>query len=198
MVGVRGIISVLAGVLVLSAAAYADKASVPGKDVLCRQSVCAGTESGIQTGDSSGLLDDPDLVLLCLRAAHFELTTSENLRPAIGAKRLQLHRYGRRSPSLCLPDLVEPELRSSGHHSKKRRFGPTPGFFYNDGLLQTGYDVITHPYSFYPVPVCCFVQPVWTAEDRAPQYRLGTTVSLWRNFQFTLGTHGCRPPPNRS
>ena len=105
---------------------------------------------------------------------------------------------GTGSLSLCLSALIGLGLCGSVHWVKKGSFHFVPEWYHNGGPFQIGHSHAVNPNTLCSVPVYCFIQPVCTAPDIKPQYRLGAIVSLWRESQFTPNVVGSRGPPVRS
>ncbi len=102
------------------------------------------------------------------------------------------------SLSLCLSALIGLGLCGSVHWVKKGSFHFVPDWYHNGGPFQIGHSHAVNPNILCSVPVYCFIQPVCTARDVIPQYRLGAVESLWRKSQFTPTVLGSRAPPDMS
>ena len=195
MVGVRGVLSVLVGVLVFSVAARADMTSVSPMDIECRQSTRVCSEAKALCADSASPFDYQSVVGLGLGTARFVPEAGEDFKQTSQTQPPQILTDGQSSLSLCLSALIGLGLCSSAHCLKKLHFGFIPEWYHHGGPIQIGHSIAVNPDSVCPVPVCCFIQPVHTAEDIMPQYRSGTVVSLWRKSQFTPDVLASRGPP---
>ncbi len=194
MFGVRDVL-VLVGVLALGAAARADMMSVSPMDIECRRSVCVCSETKAPRDDSASLLDYRSVVGLDLGAARSMPEAGEDLKQTSETRHPQILADGQSSLSLCLSALIGLGVCSSAHCFKKLHFGFIPEWYHHGGPIQIGHSIAVDPNSFCPTPVCCFIQPVHTAEDIMTQYRSGTVVSLWRKSQFTPDVIASRGPP---
>jgi hypothetical protein len=105
---------------------------------------------------------------------------------------------GTGSLSLCLSALIGLGLCGSVHWVKKASFHFVPEWYHNGGPFQIGHSHAVNPNTLCSVPVYCFIQPVCTAPDIKPQYRLGAIVSLWRKSRCTPTVLGSRAPPDMS
>jgi len=99
------------------------------------------------------------------------------------------------SCSLCLYALMGLSLCSAPHWVRKLSLGHIPEWYHDGGPFQIGHSFAISSESLYPVPVCCFVQPVGTIYHLIPQYRFRTIVSFWRKSQFTPEVIASRGPP---
>ena len=98
------------------------------------------------------------------------------------------------SYSLCLYALIGLGLCSSPHWVRKLRFGHIPEWYHKGSPFQIGHSHALGPQSLYPLPVCCFVQPV-LGGPHIPKHRLRTILSCWRKSQFTPDVMASRGPP---
>ena len=102
---------------------------------------------------------------------------------------------GQTSFGLCLYALLGLGLCKSAPFVKKFSLGCIPEWYHNGGPIQIGHSHAIGPESLCSAPVCCFVQPVCTAEDISPQYYKGIVASLLRSSLFTPTVLAPRGPP---
>ena len=198
MVDRRKILSVLVGVLALTAAVNAGMVPVsrPDAERLQPPRVCGRTD--LQPTDFAGLFDYPSVTDLNLEPVRFSPEVGLGIGQPPLTQDAQILTDGQSSLSLCLSALIGLGLCSSAHCLKKLSFGFIPEWYHNGGPFQIGHSLAVSPESLCPAPACCFVQPVWAVEDSLEQYRLGTVTSLWRKSQFTLCILAPRGPPAMS
>jgi len=191
----RRLIVGVIGALVVTAAVRADMTPVSRLDAVSRQSahVCGQADLG-QTSSSSpfACLSVTDLNW---RPVEFLPETSGDLSEISEIQYPQSLTSGPSSLNLCLSAFIGLGLYSSADRVKKLSFGSIPEWYHNGGPFQIGHSLAVNPDSVCPVPACCFVQPVHTAEDIVPQHRCGTVVFLWRKSQFTPDVIAPRGPP---
>jgi len=198
MIGGRKFIAVVIWGLVATAGVYADMVPVSRIDAGRGHSspFCGGT-----------ILEDTDLFspFNCSFVTERVLLSVEFLPEAnadiIQTSEMQYPQSLTNGPSsfnLCLSALIGFGLCSSAHWVKRLSFGFIPEWYHNGGPFQIGHSYAVTPESLCPVPVYCFIQPVFTVGDSLPQYRLGTVTSLWRKSQFTPIVLAPRGPPNMS
>lgn len=198
MAGVRGVFSFLVGVVALSVSARADIVPSSPTDVESRQSpgVCAMT--GLRTADSTDLLEYPSVTNLNLAAIQFVPAAGDDFELPFQKQRLRNGTNRHNSLGLYLSTAMGLRLWRSSRRTDSRSRGSGLKWHHNGVLYQIGHGIALSPDSLCPMPVCCFVQPVWAEEDPAPQYRLGTIASLWRKSQFTPHALASRGPPEIS
>ena len=195
MINRRKLPIVVLGVLALTAAVNADMVSVSQLDAGSRQSppVCGRTD--LQHTNLSSTFSYSGLADLDLWSVEFLPEAVANVAQTAHLQNLQSLTNGPSSLNLCLSALIGLGLCSSAHWVKKLSFGAVPEWYHNGGPFQIGHSLAVLPNSLSPVPVCCFVQPVWAVEDSLPEYSQRTVVSLWRKSQFTPDVIASRGPP---
>lgn len=196
MIDGRRIITTVIGALVCCALVYADGpgACDPGR----RHSGAVIGQAGSQGAgpvDSSGWSGVADL-----GAWPIEFLPAMNpiSKQANEPQHPQALSEGTSSFTICLSALIGFGLFGSGHWVKRLSFGFVPEWYHDGGPFQIGHSHAVMPDSLSAGPIDCFIQPVCTAEDSIPQYRLRTIVSLWRESQFTPDVIASRGPPNVS
>ena len=185
----------LVGSFVVGSAVQAAMVPVSDAYIEGRQSARACSEAEAQPTDSASLLDHPSVTDLMLQSIRRSPGAGIDLGRASQTRPPQILMEGESNLNLCLSALICLGLCSSSHYVKKLSFGFIPEWYHDGGPFQIGHSIAVSPDSVCSAPLCCFVQPVWTPEDRALQYRLGTIVSLWRESQFTSDVLAARGPP---
>ena len=198
MVDRRKILSVLVGVLALTAAVNAGMVPVsrPDAERLQPPRVCGRTD--LQHTNLSSPFNYSGLADLDLWPVEFLPEAVANVAQTGHSQNAHSLTNGPSSLNLCLSALIGLGLCSSAHYVKRLSFGPIPEWFHDGGPFQIGHSLAVSPESLCPVPACCFVQPVWVVEDSPPQYRVRTVASLWRKSQFTPAVIASRGPPDMS
>ena len=198
MVDRRKILSVLVGVLALTAAVNADMVPVSQLDAEPRQSprVCGWTD--LQHANLSSRFNYTGLADLDLWSVEFLPEAVANVAQTGHLQNLQSLTNGPSSLNLCLSALIGLGLCSSAHYVKRLSLGCVPEWFHDGGPFQVGHSLAVSPETLCPAPACCFVQPVWAVEDSLARYRLGTVTSLWRKSHFTQAVIASRGPPSMS
>ena len=197
MINGKRIVAVIVGALVVTATGYADMVPASGVDI---------GRGGLSfvCGESALPANSPSL-FGSLSIADLDLWSVNSLPQAdagagqtVASHPPQTLVNGPDSLALCLSALMGLGLCSSVHWVKRLSFGFIPDWYHNGGPSQVGHSHAVNPNTLCPVPAYCFIQPVCTAQDIAPQYRLGTFMSLWRESQFTPLTLSSRGPPAAS
>ena len=191
----RFITAIVVG-LVATTAVYADMAPVSpvGRGQSAR--VCDRTD--FQYTNLSSPSNFPSVAALDSLFVEFLPEANPDIGQNSDMQNPQILTDGTGSFSLCLYALMGLGLCSSAHWVKNLSFGFVPEWHHNCGPFQIGHSYAITPESLCPVPVYCFIQPVFTVEDSLLQYRLRTVTSLWRKSQFTPVVLAPRGPPNMS
>ncbi len=184
--------------LLVTTGVYADMTPVFRMDAKCVQSsnVCSRTE--LQYTNLSSPYNPPSVTELDLWSVEFLPEAKDDISQTSEILHPLSLTNGPSSLNLCLSALIGLGLCSSAHWMKRLSFGFVPEWYHNGGPFQIGHSYAVTPESLCSVPVCCFIQPVFTVEDSLPLYRLGTIVSLWRKSQFMPCVLASRGPPNMS
>ena len=195
MFRVRDVLLVLGGVAAFGAAARADMMPMSATGAECRQSASVCSTDGVCTADLVNSLEYSNLLNLDLGTVQFAPEFVDDFRRDPDAQQPQILTNGQSSLRLCLSALIGLGLCSSAHCLKKLHLGSIPEWYHNGGPFQIGHSLAVNPDTLCPAPICCFVQPNCTGEDRMPRFRLGAIVSLWRESQFTPDVLAPRGPP---
>jgi len=188
------LLAALVGGLVVSVSVRADMVPIDvGTEVRQAARVCS--EVPAQSDDFAGLFDYHSVTDFRPEAIQLPAEAGTDFGQNPHARPPQILTDGQSSLSLCVSALLGLGLCSSAHCLKKLHFGHIPEWYHNGGPWQIGHSLAINPDSICPVPAYCFVQPTHAAEDRIPQYRSGTVVSLWRKSQFTPDVIASRGPP---
>jgi len=195
MGGRRKVLSVLFGVLALTVTVEAGMVSVSAVEIEGRQSarVCSGVQA--HPTDSFSPFANPSITDLTLEPIQVSAEAGIDLGQPSQTRPPQILTDGQSSFSLCLSAMIGLGLCSFAHRVGKPSFGFIPEWYHNGGPFQIGHSLAVLPNLLSPVPVRCFVQPVWTAEDSLGQYCRETVTSLWRKSQFTPCVLASRGPP---
>ena len=195
MIGWRKSVLAFVGGLFVCAAVHADMVPVSQLDIEPRQPEQACSRTDLPRANLSSPFGSLSTSGVSSWSVEFLPKASMDVGQSFEMPYPQILTSGQSSLSLCLSALIGLGLCSSGHYVKKLHFGFIPEWYHNGGPYQIGHSFAVNPDSVCPVPVCCFDQPVRTAEDITPQYRCGTVVSLWRESQFTSDVIAPRGPP---
>jgi len=195
MLRVRDVLLVLACVATLDGIARADMMPVAPAGVECRQPPTVRSADEARTAEPSSPFDYSSMIDLDLGAIQFAPAAGDNFNQTSETQPPAILTDGQSSLSLCLSALVGLGLCSSAHCLKKLHLAHIPEWYHHGGPWQIGHSLAVNPDSVCPMPAYCFVQPIRTAEDRIPQYRSGTIISLWRKSQFTPDVIASRGPP---
>jgi hypothetical protein len=194
MVERRRISIAVVGVLALAATIHADMMPVSGLDSGYRQPLAVCDQAALQHTGLSNLFGCPgvaDLDSLPLRS----LPISNGDAGQTGwTQPVQVLSDGQTRFSLCLYALMGLGLCRPAPWVKRLSFGCIRDWYHDGGPHQIGHSHGVGP-DLCLAPVICFIQPVCTAEDHAPQYHLATVVFLWRKSQFTSSVLAARGPP---
>ena len=197
MINKRRLITAVFGAIVFSTSLYAgmmpmsllDDQPQKSSDIFSRKTAFQHAS----LPGSSNCLSVADLDLWSVEFSSPDIGTDAGRNPEIQPP--QSFTDGPSSISLCLSALMGLGLCASTHWVKRLHFGSVPEWFHDSGPFQIGHSHAATPESICFVQVCCFTQPVCTAENHIPQYRMGTIVSLWRKSQFTPAVIASRGPP---
>ena len=195
MIKGKRIIALIVGVLVVTAADYADMvpASQPGAGHWPSAAVCSSPVR--LCADSLGAFNSPGIAdlgawpVLFLPEKDLEAAQAAQPQPS------QVLTDGTSSLRLCLSALMGMGLCGSVHWVKRLHLGFIPQWYHDGGPHQVGHSYALMPNSLCPVPAHCFIQPVCTVGNVIAQYRLGIVLSLWRKSQCTPRVLGSRAPP---
>jgi len=190
MIDGRRVITAFFGGLLITAAGYAGMVPARG--------LHSESEPVAVVCDSSNLLDlfiSPSVSDLRLGPVPFLPKNNPDPEQANRSQHSQALTEGTDSLSLCLSALMGLGLCGSVHWVKRLHWGAIPEWYHDGGPLQIGHSHPVTPNTLCTVPAYCFIQPVCTAEDPLPQYRLGTIISLWRKSQFSPTVLAPRAPP---
>ena len=191
----RRVITAVIGGLVFTATVYADMTPVSSLDAERRQLPHLSGRTELQYTNFSSTSNSPSVAALDLWSVAFLPEANADVRQTSEMQHPHILTNGPGSFNLCLSALIGLGLCSSAHWVKRLSFGFVPEWYHNGGPFQIGRSYAVTPESLCPIPVCCFIQPVYTVEDSLPQYRLRTVVSLWRKSQFTPCVLASRGPP---
>ncbi len=189
------LITAVIGAWGITVAVHADMTPVSRPGTISRQSAHFCGLAELRQTNSSSPFACLSVADLNWRPVEFLPETSVDPSQIFEIQDPQSFTSGPSSLNLCLSALVGPGLCSSAHYVKRLSFGSIPDWYHNGGPFQIRHSLAAVPNSLCRVPVCCFVQPVCTAEDVMTQYRSGTVVSLWRESQFTPDVIAARGPP---
>lgn len=198
MIDGRRIITAIIAGLVVRGAVYADMTPISRLDAGRRQSTHVCDRTDLQYTNLSSPFSFTSVASLDFWSVEFLPEANADVSQTSEMQHPQILTNGQGSFNLCLSALIGLGLCSSAHWVKKLSFGFVPEWYHNGGPFQIGHSFAVSPESLCPVPVYCFIQPVYTVEDSLPQYRLRTIVSLWRKSQFTPDVIASRGPPLRS
>ena len=195
MISRRRLIPGLIGALFFVGVLRADMAAQSKLETELQQPlrVCGRTE--VQHTNLSSLYDSPIVVDLDFGIVQFLPEAGADVGQTSQIRHTITLTGGPSSFSLCLYALLSLGLYGAPHCIKRLYFGHIPQWYHDGGPFQIGHSFAVSPESLYPVPVYCFVQPVWTVERLMPQHRLRAVVSLWRKSQFTPCVIASRAPP---
>lgn len=98
--------------------------------------------------------------------------------------------------NLCLYGLLGMGLFHCGPWIKRVSLGIIPDWYHDEGPQQIGHSYAVLPGSQYSLTICCFVQPVYSAQDLAPQFHRETLASLLCKSQSTPTHLAGRGPPS--
>ncbi len=194
----RKLLIALIAVLVVTAAVRADMSPVSRLDAGRRQLPHISGRTDLRYTNLSSPSNFPSVADLDSWSVEFLPEANPDIGQNSDMQNPQILTDGTGSFSLCLYSLIGLGLCRTAPWVKKLSFGFVPEWYHNGGPFQIGHSYAVTPESLCPVPVCCFVQPVFMVEDSLPQYRLGTVTSLWRKSQFTPTVLIPRGPPNMS
>lgn len=197
MIDRRKILTAVIGVLVVMSAVYADMIPVSRLDAERQQPAHICGRADVQYTNLSSPSNCLSVADLDLWSVEFLPKVNSDIGQTSGMQNPQILTDGTGSFSLCLSALIGLGMFSSAHLVKRLSFSFVPEWYHNGGPFQIGHSHAM-PDSLCPVPVCCFIQPVYTVEDSLLQYRLRTVVSLWRKSQFTPTVLVPRGPPDMS
>lgn len=195
----RRVISGVVGILLLAAGARADM--VPGYRADFTQPLpsCAARPSEMPYTSLPGLNDSPVVPGSGLGACQFPRGQAADIEQSAQKPHASIDMTGGPSSvGLCLYALVGLGLCGCPHWIRRLSFSHIPEWYHEGGPCQIGHSFAVSSESLCPVPVCCFVQPDWIAEEFEPQYRLRAIVSLWRKSQFVPDVVASRGPPEMS
>jgi hypothetical protein len=144
---------------------------------------------------SAGLFDYATITDLRIEPTKLSPEAGEELDKLFLTQNVQILTERQDSLHLCLSAFAALALCGSRPCLKKLSVGFIPEWYHNGGPFLIGRGLAVSPDCVCPVPVYCFVQPTYPTEDRIPQYRSGTIVSLWRRSQFTPDVLAARGPP---
>ena len=198
MIDWRRLLTAIIGVLLVTAGVRADMAPISQRDAGRVQLLCACRLTELRYTNLSSPYNRPSVAELDLWPVEFFPDAKVDVSQTSDIQHPITLTNGSGSLNLCLSALIGLGLCSSAHWVKRLSFGFVPEWYHNGGPFQIGHSYAVTPESLYPVPVCCFVQPVRMVERLIPQYRLGTVVSLWWKSQFTSSVIAARGPPNMS
>ena len=196
MIDGRKLITVVIGGLVVTAAAYADMVPVSRLDAGRRQPQPVCDKINLYNNNLSDSYNSPSVADLSSWSVGFLPQANTDIEQTSEIQQLQSLTNGPDSLNLCLSALIGLGLCSSAHFVKRFSFSFVPEWYHNGGPFQIGHSHAITPESLCTTAVCCFVQPVCTAEDSLPIYCLGTITSLWWKSQFTPAVLASRGPPN--
>ncbi len=198
MINGRRVIAAILGGLLITAAVSADMVTAPELDVGRGPSAAVCSSSSLLCTNSLSLFNSPGVADLGVWPVQVLPEKNSDAEQANQSQHPQALTDGTSSLSLCLSALMGLGLCGSIHWVKKLSFGFIPEWYHDGGPFQIGHSHAVSPNILCLVPVYCFVQPVCTAEDSLPQYRIRTIVSLWRKSQFTPAVLRSRSPPDMS
>ena len=198
MINRRKSLTALIALLVVSAAVRADMAPVSRPDAGRRQTPHISGPIDLRYVNLSSPSIFPSVADLDSWTVEFLPDANPDIGQNSDMQNPQILTDETGSFSLCLYALLGLGLCRTAPWVKKLSFGFIPEWYHNGGPFQIGHSYAVTPESLCPVPVYCFVQPVFRVEASLPQYRLGTVTSLWRESQFTPTVLVPRGPPNMS
>jgi hypothetical protein len=198
MAGRRVVISVLLGVLAISAGVRADLTPAFPPEAGFQPSYLSSTSTDLQPaaflGPFAGMagradLDASPIGLLSRSPAPAGLPGET--KPA------QITTDRQNSLTLCLYALLSLGLCRSAPLVKKFHVGCIPDWYHSDGPAQIGHSFAISPDCLTSAPVICFIQPDCEAEIVTPQYfRRAIVAALLRHSQFILIAFPSRGPPS--
>jgi hypothetical protein len=198
MINSRRIISALICGLIVTGIVNADMVSVLKQDSGRARSISAYSQIETHYSNSSNPYKFFDAVDLDPWTVKLLPQTNTEVEQTSETQHLQSFTNGPGSLNLCLSALIGFGLCSSAHFVKKLSFSVVPEWYHNGGPFQIGHSYALTPDSLCPVPIYCFIQPVYIAEDPTIEHRWRTIVSFWRKSQFTPAVIASRAPPNFS
>jgi len=198
MINGRRIISAVICGLIVTAAVHANMVPVSQQDSGRRKPQPVCDRINLYSNNLTDSYNLPSVTDLSSWSVGFLPRANTGIEQTSEIQQLQSLTDGPGSISLCLSALIGLGLCSSTHFVKKLSFSFVPEWFHDGGPFQIGHSHAITPESLCTTPVCCFVQPVCTAEDYLPIYHLGTITSLWWKSQFTPTILVPRGPPNMS
>ena len=181
--------------LLVTTGVYADMTPVSHSDAKRVQSANACSLAELQYTNLSSPSNFPSVADLDFWSVEFLPEANADVSQTSEIQHPQGLTNGPGSFNLCLSALIGLGLCSSAHWMKRLSFDFIPEWYHDGGPFQIGHSYAVTAESLCPIPVCCFIQPVYTVEDSLPQYRSGTVVSLWRKSQFTPCVLASRGPP---
>ena len=198
MINGRRIISAVICGLIVTVNVHADMVSVSQQDTVRRELLSVYNRAETQYSNLSNQSNFFQVAVLDSLSAGFLSQANADVEQTTEIQHLQSFTNGPGSLNLCLSALLGLGLFSSAHFVKKLSFSFVPEWYHNGGPFQIGHSYALTPDSLCPVPVYCFIQPVYMAEDSFIQHRYRTVVSIWRKSQFTPTVIASRGPPNIS
>lgn len=195
MIERRPILAAVLGVFALTATIHADMMSPSSLHGGYQQSPRACVTTDQQYTNLSSPFGCPSITNLDLPPVKSLPGLKGDAEQARQMQPVQVLSDGQTSFSLCLYALLGLGLCKSAPFVKKLSFGCIPDWYHNGGPFQIGHSHAIGPESLCSAQVCCFVQPVCTAEDISPEYYKGTIASLLRKSQFIPTILAARGPP---
>jgi hypothetical protein len=192
-------ILVLFIVLVSTVSVYADMMPVPAANLdRSKPAYTPCDQTNLQYTGLPGLFNYPGISDQDLWHAGLLPGQTADTRQIPELQNIRSLTEGPGSFALCLYALIGLGLCQAAPWVKKLSFGFIPEWYHNGGPFQIGHSHAVTPETLYPMPACCFVQPIHMVESHIPKYNPGTIMSLWRKSQFTLDVIASRGPPWRS
>ncbi len=195
MINGRRVTAVIVGALIATTAGYADMVRLSAADVGRGVSSAVCGPSVLLSTNSSGLFGSPSLADMDLWSMKFLPQPNADAGRTPAADHARIAADGPDGLALCLSALIGLGLCSSVHCVKRLSLGCIPEWYHDGRPFQVGHSHAVMPNSLCPVPAYCFIQPVCTAENPIPQYRLGIVMSPWRKSQSIPNIVGSRGPP---
>ena len=192
-------ILVLCVVLVSTVSVYADMMPVPAANLeRSKPAYVPCDQTNLQYTVLPGLFNCPGISNQDLWHAGFlpEQTADTGQIPEL--QNIRSLTEGPGSFALCIYALIGLGLCQAAPWVKKLSLDFIPEWYHNGGPFQIGHSHAVTPETLYPMPACCFVQPICTVESHIPQNSQRTIMSLWRKSQFTLDVIASRGPPDMS
>ena len=195
MINGRRVISAVICSLIVTAAVHANMVPVSQQGSGHRQPQPVCNKINLYNNNFTDLYKFPNITDLSSLSVGFLSQANTDIEQTSEIQHLTLTN-GPGSISLCLSALIGLGLCSSTHFVKRLSFSFVPEWYHSGGPFQIGHSHAITPESLCTTAVCCFVQPVCTAEGSLPIYRLGSIMSLWRKSQFTPAVLASRGPPD--